>query len=730
MSANTPRPAKKASPKGSPQKRATPKSRKAVAKAKLTRKQIAVKALKWSSLVGLVMAVLMVSIFYFAYRSTEIPSPNSAFQAQTTKIYYAGGKNEVGSFATQNRESIPLAEIPTSMQDAVVAAEDRTFWTNNGIDAKGILRAAFSNAKGNSTQGASTITQQYVKLLYLTQERTLKRKFKEAILSLKIQQQQSKSQILEGYLNTVYFGRGAYGVQAAAQAFFGGPAKNLTASQSAMLAAVLNSPVGLSPDRSDSSRAALLGRYQHVLDAMVETGKLNSDDAAKVRSKLPKITKVRTSNTYGGQKGFMLDMVEAELLKLGFEEDQILAGGLRVTTTFTQKAMDAAKDAVAEQRPEGLGDKNLHAATASVDVKTGGLVGFYSGQDYLKSQINWAKYGGPPGSTFKAFAIAAGLEDGFSLKDTFDGNSPYEVGGIDFNNQGDARGRSYGRISLLTAAENSVNTAFIDMTQAMDSGPRKIVDTAVALGIPADAPGLEAITGVALGSATIGPMSMANAYASIANGGVANELHVIEKVARADGEVLYEVKDEGEQAVSEDIAADTSFALQDVVSKGTGRSAKLADRAAAGKTGTATNDKGDVVSSWFVGYTPQVATAVMYVRGKGAGALNGYMPSFYGGDYPARTWKDLMTRMMDGVPVEQFPDPANLDGDAPTNGHEPVKPTPTKKPTPTAKPTPTVPPVTQTPTLPPATPTETSDPTDDPSATCGLLNPNPCKSKP
>ncbi|MCX6396986.1 MAG: transglycosylase domain-containing protein [Propionibacteriales bacterium] len=729
MSTNTPRPrpAKKAT---STSRKASAGSRKAGNKPKLTRKEIALKTLKWSSLVGLVMAVLMVSIFYFAYRATEIPSPNSAFQAQTTKVFYAGGKTEVGSFATQNRESIPLAEIPASMQDAVVAAEDRTFWTNNGIDAKGIVRAAFSNAKGNSTQGASTITQQYVKILYLSQERTLKRKVKEAILSLKIQQQQSKSQILEGYLNTIYFGRGAYGVQAAANAFFGVPAAKLTTAQSAMLAAVLNSPNFLSPDRNDDSRAALLNRYKYVVSSMLATGKITSDEAAKISDKLPKITKARTSNTYGGQKGFMLDMVKDELLKLGFEEDQILAGGLRVTTTFTAKAMDAAKTAIAEQRPEGLGDKNLHVASASVDVKTGSLLGFYSGQDYLKSQINWAKYGGPPGSTFKAFAIAAGLEEGFSLKDTFDGNSPYSIGGIDFNNQGEGRGRSYGsRISLLTAAENSVNTAFVDLTQAMDNGPRKIIDTAVALGIPANSPGLDANAGVALGSATIGPMSMANAYASIANGGKANELHVIRQVTRADGEVLYSAKDESEQAIPADVAADTSFALQDVVSRGTGRNAKLADRPVAGKTGTATNDDGDVVSSWFVGFTPQVSTAVMYVRGKGSGALNGYLPTFYGGEYPARTFQDLMTRVMEGLDVEDFPDPANLDGDAPTNGHEPARPTPTRRPSPTRAPSPTLPPSTPTPTptLPPATPTEQPTPTGQPSSTCGLLNQNPCK---
>jgi membrane peptidoglycan carboxypeptidase len=301
-------------------------------KPKLTKKQWALKALKWATISGLVFVVLIVSIFYFAYRATQIPTPNAAFQAQTTKIYYAGGKAELGTFATQNRESIPLAEIPKLMQNAVVAAEDRTFWTNNGIDIKGILRAAFSNAQGNSTQGASTITQQYVKLLYLSQERTLTRKIKEAILSLKIQQQQSKSQILEGYLNTIYYGRGAYGVQAAANAFFGIPASELNASQSAMLASVLNSPTHLSPDRSDASRAELLSRYKYVLDAMVTLKTLSPAAAAKIHDQLPPIKKLQTSNLYGGQKGFMLSMVKSALLKLGFDESQIEAGGLRVTT--------------------------------------------------------------------------------------------------------------------------------------------------------------------------------------------------------------------------------------------------------------------------------------------------------------------------------------------------------------------------------------------------------------
>ena len=240
------------------------------------------RVVKWLFIVGLVGAVILAGIGYFAYRNTEIPDANKAFQAQSSFVYYSGGKAKIGRFAEQNRQSIPLADIPQSMQDAAIAAEDRTFYTNKGIDPQGIVRAAFSNAQGNSTQGASTITQQYVKILYLSQERTLSRKVKEAFLSLKVQQQQSKSAILEGYLNTIYFGRGAYGVQAAANAYFDKPAKKLTVPESAMLAAILNSPNYLKPERGAPGRADLIERYDYVLRGMVTLGTLDAAKAEQV----------------------------------------------------------------------------------------------------------------------------------------------------------------------------------------------------------------------------------------------------------------------------------------------------------------------------------------------------------------------------------------------------------------------------------------------------------------
>lgn len=716
---------------------AGPAQKKSAPKRPRTRKQKVLRVVKWLAITGLVLGLVAAGAFVVLYRSIEVPDPNEDFETETSFIYFADGKTEVGRFAIQNRTFLGIEDIPENVQNAVVAAENRSFWSDPGIDVRGMARAFLNNASSDTTQGASTITQQYVKILYLSQERSYTRKVKEAILSLKLQRQQSKTEILEGYLNTIYYGRGAYGVQAAAQAFFGVDADDLNLKQSAVLASVINNPSRFDPANGKDARSALKARYDYVLEGMAAADNITADEAEAAQQRLPKFPDVETDSRYGGQRGHLLTMIKKELLRTPsagndgapFTEDQIDGGGLRVTTTFTEKAMDAAAAGVEEARPEGLSDKELHVGVASVEPGTGAVRGIFGGQDFLQSQINWAVAGGQGGSTLKPFELVAAIRDGFSLKDTFDGNSPYYLpDGSDVENQGNI---SYGTVSMVEATEDSINTAFIDMALAMEDGPDKILQAMQDMGLPPaerskkihgfpdQTPGLEPNIGVALGSATVSPINMANAYATLAAGGEAAEPYIIEKVTDSDGRVLYNHKVQTRDAVEPDIAADVSYALQQVVQSGSGTAALELGRPAAGKTGTSTNDDGDVVSSWFTGYTPQLATSVVYVRGKGAEPLDGYLEPFFGGTYPAQTWTAVMADAMEGLEVEEFPPPAYVDGEAPSTGHEPAPPTPTVTDTPEPSRTPTEteePSPTPTPS---ETPTET--PTEEPSETCGIL---------
>ena len=684
---------------------------------------------KWGTVAGLVMALIAGGAFFYLYQTVEIPDPNEDFETQTSLIYYADGKTELGSFANQDRTIISYDQMPESIKDAVVAAENQSYWTDSGIDVKGILRAVFNNAAGKDTQGASTITQQYVKVLYLSQEQSYRRKLKEAILALKLQRQISKTELLANYLNTIYFGRGAYGIEAASQAYFDKPAKKLKLRESAVLATVINNPTRFDPANGRDAKDALEGRYTYVLNSMAELGSIDADERDKALKRLPKFPEIEAQSQYGGQKGHMLTLVRKELLRLGYTEDQIDGGGLRVTTTLSEEAMTAAQEAVVEARPEGFGDKQLHVGTASVEVGTGRLLGFYGGQDYLDSQINWAVSGGMVGSTMKPFTLAAAMKEGFSLRDTFAGNSPFVFpDGLEVRNAGVGDGQDYGeRVDAIAAMEDSINTAFVDMTAAMDKGPDNIYKMAMELGVPPMErdqryPGIPATsrdftaddTLITLGRARISPINMANAYASIADGGRRSEVHVIEKVELADGSLDYEFSEGSERVLDEDIAADVSYSLQETVADGSGQTVLPLGRPAAGKTGTATNSDDDVSSAWFVGYTPQVATAVMYVRGDGDDQLDTWLPTYFGSGYPAQTWLGVMSRMMEGVEVEEFPEPAFVDGEAP-EGYEPTTapPSPTQRPTPTRSPEPTE---SEEPT---EEPTETAEPTEEPTGDGG-----------
>jgi membrane peptidoglycan carboxypeptidase len=681
------------------------------------------------------MMLAGVGTFFLAYSMIDIPDPNADFTTQTTEVYYSDGKHLLGTFAVQNREDVELSAVPEHVQDAVISAEDRTFWDNAGIDFKGIIRAAWSNARsGETAQGASTITQQYVKVYYLTQDRTWSRKLKEAILSLKVQRQLTKEQVLQGYLNTIYFGRGAYGIQAAAEAYFNkGHVENLTIREGAVLASVLNSPTALDPAGGKDARAALLARYQYVLDGMADMGTITPEKAETLGKRLPRLYTAEDTNSLGGQKGHLMNMVEQELLATGkFTEADIYGGGLRVITTFDYEDQKAAQKAVKEQKPPGL--KQLHASLVSIEPGTGAVRALYAGHNYLSdvknAQYNWAVHGVQPGSSFKPFALIAALKEGYDLDDTFDGNSPYQIpdSDEDVENQGDSGGGSFGIVSLHEAIEESINTAFVDLTiqlgdDKISAGANKILKAAENSGIPKSVVDeIDPVAVTALGYAPVPTIDMADAYATFAAEGQQADWFTVKEVTGANHERLYDHAVKPEQAFGKQIAADLDYALQDVIDEGTGTNANLRC-AAAGKTGTATGPHGEVSSSWFVGYTPKLATAVTYSRGDGNDDLDDYMPSFYGGEYPAKTWQAYMSDVLEGKECEPFPKSTEEVEDEATPA-TPTETTPSESETTPTEPSETTPKThpthpshpTDTPTTESPSPTESS-PTESPSPT-------------
>lgn len=635
--------------------------------------------LKRLGIVVVALAVLGAASFGVAYAITPIPDPNADFQTNITKVYFRDGTTELGNFAVQNRVSIPYEDMPQSIREAIVAAENETFWTDPGISVAGLARAVVSALGPGDTVGGSTLTQQYVKVLYLSQEKTITRKLKEIVIALKVGQEVSKEEILAGYLNTVYFGRGTYGVQAAAQVYFGIDAKDLTLSQAVALAAIINSPGNLDPAKGDKQRADLLERYQYTLNQMVKTGKLSEAERDALYRVLPEFPDITRDSRFGGPKGYVLRMVQDELEAAGFDESEINGGGFHVITTIDEAAQEAAVKAAqdAATRAAAVRKKDpaqLHPAIASVDVATGGVLALYGGSDYVENNRNWATTPRPTGSTFKPWALVAALRNGATLNDMYNGNSYTPRGeGVPVTNAG---GRDYGPVSLIKATTSSINSAYVDVVAQMADGPNKVIKAANDAGIPTGM-GWEPNNRIALGTAEVSPLAAAGGFATLANGGKRITPHVVTEVKDPQGNTIWQPTHAATQTIEENVARDAVYALTNVTSSGTGRSVSSLGYQIGGKTGTRYDAALDETkASWFVGFTAQISTAVMFVAGDdGNGNLDEFSSGFYGSGYPASTWLAYMRVAQKGLPRVNFP--------GPTVRISTQKPTFTSTPTPT-----------------------------------------------
>jgi membrane peptidoglycan carboxypeptidase len=635
-----------------------------------------------------VLLVLLLGVV--GYLVTDIPPVSQDAVSQATIIRYSNG-SEIGRIGTQNRQLVPLDKVADPAQKAVLAAEDRGFYSEPGISPRGIFRALIANLKGGGVeQGGSTITQQYAKNAYLTQKRTFSRKIKEFFISLKLAHKLSKDQVLERYLNTIYFGRGASGIQVAAKTYFGRDAAHLSVAQGAVLAASIRSPAAYDPTRHP---AAAKARWEYVLDGMVKKGWLTPDERAKlVYPPVLKPGEAPGAKPVSGPNGFVMDQVQAELERHGFTEAQLARGGYQVQTTIRPDAQKAAIDAVESAVPKpAAGDKNPPVgALVSIDPKTGEVWAYYGGRTAGGFDYADGGSGVQPGSSFKPYTLAAALDKGIGLGTRVDGSSPQTFGSQQVHN--DAGDPTFGRIDLVTALQYSVNTAFYNLAQRV--GPSAIADTAHAAGIPDSVKlydpkdGTRPTLGITLGIYNVHVLDQAVGYGTFANGGVQAQTHFV-KAVRDGKDVLYEAKAKNSRAFSADVAADATYAMQQVVNGGTGTRAKIPGRPTAGKTGTTQNN----ANAWFCGFTPQLATAVWIGRAQG-GPLKGVLGSssgVYGGTIPAEIFKTYMSAALQGMKVEDFPPRANVGRDSSIGGPTgaPVTASPVASPSSAPSPSPT-----------------------------------------
>ncbi|MCL5091087.1 MAG: penicillin-binding protein, partial [Patescibacteria group bacterium] len=593
-----------------------------------------------------------------------IPAPwnlSSASFPISTKIYDRNDKLLYEIYVDRNRTPIKISDLPDHVKWATISAEDKDFYHHHGFSITGIGRASYNIIFHQKLQGGSTITQQYAKNAFLTQERSITRKIKELVIAIKLENQLTKDQILENYLNTIYFGRGSYGIETASQQYFNRSASQLSLAQSAVIASVLRSPGYYDPQYGKENMSRLKARFQYVLDGMVKSGWITKSQ--EKAAKFPTIMPGTSEGWLSGPKGYLIEMVRSELIKRGFTDDQLMKGGLVIKTTFDQKAQTAAIGAVAALTP-AKSPENLHIGLVAIRPGTGEIIALYGGRDYVKRQLNDATQSiALAGSTFKPFALAAALESGIPLTSMWNGDTPqtFDDAGKPYivNNYG---GEGWGQIDLMTATAHSVNTVYVPL--GIKAGPDKVVDVARRAGIP-DSVAMMPTPSVVLGAASPHVIDVAVAYATFAAQGVYAAPWFITEVNGSNGGVLYQAASPSPNTVfSKDVMADLTYGLQEVVKNGTATYGTAGlGRPAAGKTGTSEQN----ASAWFSGYTPQLAASVAMFRDDATQTLNGIggLNSVTGGTFPAKIWTAFMKGALSGEPVLSFPKPVHIGGTDP-----------------------------------------------------------------
>lgn len=683
-----------------------------------------IKRVLWAGALAVALGVVVVVAAFATIRVPDVA--NELAEAQTSIVYYDDGTTEMARIAELDREPLPLSSIPKHVQQAVIAAEDRDFYTNSGISPSGIARSVWQAVRGSDIQGGgSTITQQYVKNYFLTQDRTLDRKLREMVISIKIDRDLSKDQILEGYLNTIYFGRGAYGIKTAAKAYFGKDVSQITVAEAAVLASVMNAPSLFDPALGDKQRANLTKRVDYVLDGMVTMGWLSAADRAPLTG-LPTIAAKAPSRALSGPTGYIVAAVRKDLVgKLKLTDDDIDRGGLRITTTINAKAQKAAQEAVAAQFPKTGDVKDVYAGLAAVRPNDGAIVALYGGADYQARQFSAATDAViQGGSNFKPFTLIAALQQGISTKTLIDGNSPLKDPALGNNTVRNIGGRSFGTVDLRKATASSINTAFVRLN--LQVGPAATKSAAIAAGIPESTPGLGVDPTNTLGTASPRVLDMANAYASIAAQGRRATPYLVKRVSSNAIEVNYQAAPNVVDAFARDVAADVIDAMTQVTAPGgTGSRASQVGRPVAGKTGTSEEAK----SVWFSGFTPQLSASVAMFKDvngtpqplSDVGGLNGLT----GGSFPLSIWIDFMKGALQGEQILDFPKRVGVGDDqartatateTSVEAPQPSDSTPPPAPASTSKPTKTQP------VGPPTDPGPTADPT--PTSTGGSTKAN------